>query len=200
MNSVARAAIAAAAVVAFGALTAPLRAEPVGNATAIIPAAYQEAPQSVRGQLKLSDPIIRNATLTTADKGALEISFLDGSRLSMGGNSTIVVDEYAYSGPGGAGKQTLKYTRGLFRFVSGTIPKDQVKVDTPTVTIGIRGTAFRTRVFDDGSTTVSVDEHSVVIFSKETGQSLVLSAGQMVHFDNQGIPDGIGKGKIEGCQ
>jgi hypothetical protein len=202
MGAFVHAAVAAAIVAALGAVAAPVaaRAEPVGSATAIIPAAYEQAPQGTRSELKLSDPVIRNAALATGDKGALEVTFLDGSRLTMGGNSTLVVDDYVYSGPGGAGKQTLRYTRGLFRFISGTIPKDQVKVDTPTVTIGIRGTDFRTRVFDDGSTTISVDEHSIEIFSKETGQSIVLSAGQKIHFDNHGIPGGIGQGKIEGCE
>ena len=69
-------------------------AQPVGNASAIRPAATQSVPQGTRTDLRLRDPIIRNAELVTAERGALEVTFLDGSRLTMGQNSRLRVDEY----------------------------------------------------------------------------------------------------------
>src|SRR5262245_42882248 len=137
---------ALAAVATFACCAIASAAESVGNASNIIPAASQQAPQGTRSDIKLKDSIIRNAELATADHGALEVTFLDGSKLTMGQNSRLTVDEYVYAGPGGAGKQTVRYTKGLFRFLSGSIPKDQVKIETPTVTIGIRGTIFRTAI------------------------------------------------------
>lgn len=197
-----QAAIAAASVVAscFAAV-----AEPVGNASSIIPAASQTS-QGTRSDLKLRDSIIRNSELATADKGALEVTFLDGSKLTMGQNSRLTVDEYVYAGPGGTGKQTVRYTKGLFRFISGSIPKDQVKIDTPTVTIGIRGTIFRTALEEDGSGFLSVDygpngeEYEVTATSKKTGKTVVLKSGQKIGFDNGGVFEGITDGTIEGCQ
>lgn len=180
-------------------------AEPVGNTSAIIPNASQVPPQGTRSDLKLRDPIIRNAELATADRGALEVTFLDGSRLSMGQNSRLTVDEYVYSGPGGAGKQSVRYTKGLFRFISGSIPKDQVKIETPTVTIGIRGTIFRAAVLDDNSGAVSVEygpngeEYEVTLTSKKTGETIVLKSGQKAGFDSLGGFAGIVDGQVEGC-
>ena len=196
-----RAAFAAAAVVCCTSAIA----EPVGNASSIIPAA-QQVSQGTRSDLKLRDPIIRNAELATADHGALEVTFLDGSKLTMGQNSRLTVDEYVYTGPGGTGKQTIRYTKGLFRFLSGSIPKDQVKIETPTVTIGIRGTIFRMAQLEDGSGFVSVDhgpngeEYDVVITSKKTGKTVVLHSGQKIGFDLGGVFEGITDGTIEGCQ
>lgn len=193
---------------AFAALTmlaGPASAEPVGNASAIIPKASQQD-QASKSDLQLRDQIIRNAELVTADRGALEVTFLDGSKLTMGQNSRLTVDEYVYSGPGSASKQTVRYTKGLFRFLSGSIPKDNVKIETPTVTIGIRGTIFRTAIFGDGAGMTSVEygpngeEYEVVLTSKETGKTIVLRSGQKVGFDSHGVFDGIVDGQVEGCQ
>jgi ferric-dicitrate binding protein FerR (iron transport regulator) len=192
--------VAAALVICCG----NAAAEDVGNASAIIPAASQTS-QGTRSDLKLRDPIIRNAELATADNGALEVTFLDGSKLTMGQNSRLTVDEYVYAGPGGASKQTIRYTKGLFRFISGSIPKDQVKVETPTVTIGIRGTIFRTAIGDDGAGAISVEfgpngeEFEVFVTSKETGKTITLRSGQKVGFDNHGVFEGIIDGQVEGC-
>jgi len=180
-------------------------AEPVGNASAVRPAASQVPPQGTRTDLRLRDPIIRNAELATAERGAIEVTFLDGSRLTMGQNSRLRVDEYVYGGPGGAGKQTIRYTKGLFRFVSGSIPKKDVRIETPTVSIGIRGTIFRTAIGDDGAGAVSVEfgpngeEYEVVLTSRETGKSVTLRSGQKVGFDNGGVFEGIIDGQVEGC-
>jgi len=196
----------AAAAVAVLASQSSALAQPVGNASAIRPAAVQTMPQGTRTDVRLRDPIIRNAELATAQYGALEVTFLDGSRLTMGQNSRLRVDEYVYSGPGGAGKQTIRYTKGLFRFVSGTIPKKDVRVDTPTVPIGIRGTIFRSAVQDDGSGAVSVEygphgeEYEVYITSKETGKVVTLHSGQKVGFDNHGVFEGIMDGQVQVCE
>lgn len=194
---------AIAAVLLSASFTA--NAESVGNTSAIIPAASQ-ASQGTRSDLKLRDPIIRNAELATADRGALEVTFVDGSKLTMGQNSRLTVDEYVYSGPGGGGKQTLRYTKGLFRFVSGSIPKENVKIETPTVTIGIRGTIFRNVNNEDGSGALSVEDgpngekYEVVITNKKSGEKTVLKSGEMVEWDSDGNYSPIGGGQIQGCQ
>ena len=197
MKSVVCAAFAAAWLV-VAASTAS--AEPVGNASAIIPAASQVPPQGTRSDLNLKDPIIRNAELATAENGALEVTFLDGSKLTMGQNSRLTVDEYVYAADSGAGKQTIRYTKGVFRFLSGSIPKDQVKIETPTVTIGIRGTILRISQQDGGAGGVSVESGEVTVTSKKTNKVIVLEPGQMVTFDDDGIFEGITSGQIEGCQ
>jgi hypothetical protein len=195
----------AASAALFLLLAANANADSVGNASAMIPQASQQS-QGTRSDLKLRDNIIRNAELVTAERGALEVTFLDGSKLTMGQNSRLTVDEYVYSGPGNASKQTVRYTKGLFRFLSGSIPKDNVKIETPTVTIGIRGTVFRTALLGDGSGTTSVEygpngeEYEVVLTSKATGKTIVLKSGQKVGFDINGVFDGIVDGQVEGCQ
>lgn len=200
--------VRAACVVAVTAMMAAFQpgalAQQVGQATAIKNAAYQQPPAQSQSELKVQDAIIWKSTLSTPGNGALEVRFLDESRLSMGANSNVVIDEFTYTGPGGTGQQTLRLTKGLFRFVSGQTPKDKVRVETPAVSIGIRGTIFRTQVNDDGSGEVSVDfgplgEVYEVILTSKSGKTIVLRSGQKVKFDSDGVFDGLTDGTIEGC-
>jgi len=200
--------VRAACVVAVTSMMAAFQsgalAQQVGQATAIKNAAFQQPPAQAQAELKLQDAIIWKSTLSTPGNGALEVRFLDESRLSMGANSNMVIDEFTYAGPGGSGQQTLRLTKGLFRFVSGQTPKDKVRVETPAVSIGIRGTIFRTQVNDDGSGEVSVDygpngEVFEVILTSKSGKTIVLRSGQKVKFDSDGVFDGLTDGTIEGC-
>lgn len=155
-------------------------AETVGEATRIQRFAYQTPPQASKTPVYRLDPVVRNAHLETVPSGALEVTFTDGSRLTLGSSSSVVVDQYVYGGAQGAGGQTLKMTRGLFRFVSGSMPKDQVKLQTPKVTIGIRGTIVKTKVNPDGSGTV--------FFEKGTGNvgDVPMNEGDMVKIGADG--------------
>ncbi len=174
-------------------------AEAVGAASSLRPQASQTPQNAARADISLNAQIFRNAVLTTAAKGALEVTFLDKSKLSMGGGSSLVVDEYVYAGPGSPGRQALRYTKGAFRFISGGIPKESVRVETPTVTIGIRGTTLRTLVTEDGTTTVGLDSGDAFVTSKQTGQTLSLGPGEKVTIKPNGVIGEITLGKVEGC-
>lgn len=166
-----------ATATAVGLSTAAL-AENVGEATRVQRFAYQTQSQQ-KAPLYRLDPVVRDAKLETVPSGALEVKFTDGSLLTLGSASTVVVDKYVYAGAQGAAGQTLKMTRGLFRFVSGSMPKDQVKLQTPSVTIGIRGTVVKTKVNDDGSGTVFF-EHGQGNITNGQGQTVQMNEGDMV--------------------
>jgi ferric-dicitrate binding protein FerR (iron transport regulator) len=181
-------------------------AEAVGRTSALVPSATQQA-GGAPARLNVNDTIMRNAVLETAKGGALEVTFADNSKLSMGEDSQAVIDEFTYAGPGGTGAQSLKMTKGLFRFISGAVPKDKVKLETPAVTIGIRGTTLRVKTPGDGTTTVGVDDDGthptdkpiLVVVSKITGQTVELKPGEYVTFGPDGIPGPIQQGTVPGC-
>jgi hypothetical protein len=91
-------------------------------------------------QLGKADPVYRDETVTTGDRSASEIRFLDGTQLTVGPNSSVVLDSFLFDPAGGKGTLTLEMAEGVFRFVSGKMPGDSYKVVTPTVSIGMRGT------------------------------------------------------------
>ncbi len=173
--------------------------ESVGHASSLRPSASQTAPGQTAHPIAWKDQIFRNAELTTAATGALEITFDDQSKLSMGPNSVMTVDEFVYQGPNHNDQQILNYAKGAFRFISGTVPKDNVKIETPTATIGIRGTIVRTLVTPDGTTTVGVDEGLAFITSVLTGQTIQLSPGEKITIKPGGELGTITLGKVEGC-
>jgi hypothetical protein len=160
-------------------------AENVGEATRVQRYAYQTQPTAQRAPLFRLDPVVRNARLETVPSGALEVTFTDGSRLTLGSASTVVVDNYVFAGAQGAGAQTLKMTRGLFRFVSGSMPKDQVKLQTPSVSIGIRGTVVKVKADEAGVGTIFFEQGTGFVDNGK-GQVVQMGQGDMVKIG----PDG----------
>jgi len=191
--------ILCAAILLLVAGNAALAADQVGFTSAVRPMADQTLPQAQTVPLNFNAPIFRFARLRTAPQGALEVTFLDRSKLAMGPNSQLVIDQYVYAGPGGTGQQVVRYTQGAFRFISGGIPKDKVKLETPTVSIGIRGTIIRTLVTEDGTTTVGLDHGLAFVTSKQTGQSVSLEPGEKVTIKPSGEMGPVTLGKVEGC-
>jgi hypothetical protein len=67
------------------------------------------------------------------------------------------------------------------------MPEKNVKLKTPTVTIGIRGTELKIDVYDDGSTELSTVEGAATIVSLITNEALDILAGHSVLADKDGV-------------
>lgn len=175
----------AAAVAAVLVASVPASAEPVGQATRVQRFAYQTPPQAQRAPIYRLNPVVRNGRLETVPQGALEVTFTDGSRLTLGSASSIVVDNYVYAPAQGTGQQTIRMTKGVFRFVSGSMPKDQVRLSTPTTSVGIRGTVVKFKVNEDGSGEVFF-EHGSGFIQDAKGQQTPMSEGDLVRIGADG--------------
>lgn len=124
--------------------------------------------------------IHQDALLETVPTGAMQVTFDDSSVLTLGSNSRLRVDRFVYA-TNGPGEQSLGLARGVFRFVSGTIPKNAVRLTTPSVSIGIRGTILKVRVNDDGSGTVYF-EHGQGFVENREGRHVPVGEGERVDF------------------
>jgi hypothetical protein len=94
-------------------------------------------------------PVLVGAILRTGISGAMGVTLKDNTVMSFGPNSELVVDEYLFAPASNELKLTAKITRGTMNFISGVIAKlkpEAVQVQTPTGTIGVRGTHFLVRV------------------------------------------------------
>ncbi|MBT6116654.1 MAG: FecR domain-containing protein [Rhodospirillaceae bacterium] len=83
--------------------------------------------------------------LTTGGDSRLEVRFVDGTVVTLGDRSDLVVDRFLYDPPRDAGDAVLQLANGVFRAASGGISKLRgapLKIETPTGTLGIRGTEF----------------------------------------------------------
>jgi hypothetical protein len=146
--------------------------------------------------------IFRNQRLETGDESAAGVRFIDASKLTLGANASAVIDEYVFAGEASRSLTTL--TKGAFRFISGQMPEKNMKIKTPTVTIGIRGTELKIDVYDDGATELSTISGAANIVSNITNEALDILAGHSVSVDKDGvmgiIRDFIHKSKDEAIE
>jgi hypothetical protein len=145
------------ATAAFG-VAAPARAEEsdeIGGVEDIVNYAWSTIAPDPRDEIELEDDVYMNEVVETGEESALVVKFSDGSKLTLGENAKIVIDKYVYDAASSTGEQAVTLSKGAFRFISGALPKASVKITTPTVTIGIRGTELIFDVADDGETEMS---------------------------------------------
>jgi hypothetical protein len=113
----------------------------VGNAKVIVKTVTGTFEADLR-QINLLDDIYHNEVVETGDASATELVFLDETKLALGPNSSLVLDRFVYDPDPDKASFVMTATAGVFRFVSGKLPKKSYEIHTPTATIGIRGTVL----------------------------------------------------------
>ena len=101
-------------------------------------------------------PLFQDDVITTDGEGAVGLRFVDGMTLSLGSDARMVLDEFAYDAEAGEGGGLIEVIQGAFSFVSGKaahVGLDSLVIDTPTMTIGIRGTKVIAQAAAEGETT-----------------------------------------------
>jgi hypothetical protein len=88
--------------------------------------------------------------------GRVKIVFKDDTNVTVTESSSLIIDDFVYDPKSGAGKLGLKAAAGTVRYVSGSIAKDpkNVKINTPTAAIAVRGTDFVMSVSETGASMV----------------------------------------------
>ncbi len=97
-------------------------------------------------------------TAVTA-RGTMQIDFIDETRVDLTEHTRLLIDEFVYDPDSGKGALGLKASLGTVRYASGQIAKkyqQNVKIRTPSATIGVRGTDFIMVVDEVGSTMVTL--------------------------------------------
>lgn len=95
-------------------------------------------------------------TVRTKD-GRTSIQFIDETRVDVTEHSKLVIDDFVYDPNTKTGSLSLKASFGTIRYASGQIAKNSrqnVKIKTPTATVGVRGTDFSMTVDELGSSTI----------------------------------------------
>lgn len=106
--------------------------------------------------LRVGVDVQANERVTTKADDRAHVVFLDGTALTIGPNSALVIDKYVYDPNRKTGDIALNVARGTFRFVGGAISKNnEVTIKTPSATIGIRGGIMTFAVSDSGATTAN---------------------------------------------
>ena len=109
----------------------------------------KSTPTTVNTEVEMDD------TIVTA-KSKTRITFKDDSLVEITEQSKLLIDSFVYDDTtSDAGKLGMKVAMGTARFASGQIAKhtpESIKIDTPSATIGVRGTDFTLTVDELGRT------------------------------------------------
>jgi hypothetical protein len=117
--------------------------------TAIIKRGKDTIQVSKGTEIKINDKV-------ETKNGRVKIVFKDATNVTVTESSSLVIDDFVYDPKSGAGKLGLKAAAGTVRYVSGAIAKDpkNVKINTPTAAIAVRGTDFVMAVSETGSSMI----------------------------------------------
>ena len=170
----------------------------IGNARIVVrtvTGTIESGPRSGLRQIQLQDDIYHNEIIETGDDSATEFVFFDETKLALGPNSKMVLDSFVFDPASGTGSFIMSATVGVFRFISGKIPKRSYEIRTPNAVIGIRGTILSFIIIpgdtEDKPTKVNVTiEEGVAEITSCSGEQVSLSrpgASITVSMNSDGI-------------
>lgn len=127
--------------------------EPIGN-VATVTGSASAIRNNTTTPLKVKDDIYLNDVVQTGAKSALGITFIDATTFNLKANAQITIDTYVYEDGGQNNAGVFDVARGTAAFVAAAVAKTgDMKITTPTATLGIRGTSGLVEVPENGSTT-----------------------------------------------
>lgn len=99
--------------------------------------------KGVEVSLKVGSEIYEGDTILTDSDGTIGITFSDGSMLTAGSSSKVIIDNYLFNLTEKKLTFLSQVLKGSVTFMSGAINKlapGSVRFKTPTATLGLRGT------------------------------------------------------------
>jgi hypothetical protein len=101
--------------------------------------------------LAQGDQVFVDDRITTGEKSFAVLQFIDGAKVTVRPNSSVVVEEYVYN-DNENDEGTLNLVEGGLRIITGAMAKsnpESYKVRTPVALMGVRGTEFAVMLCGD---------------------------------------------------
>jgi len=122
----------------------------------------------------IGTPIYQGDVVETDENGAVNIMFVDQTTFAVSEDARLAIDEYVFDPATQTGTTNFSVLKGVFVFTSGLIGRedpDDVMINTPSGSIGIRGTIIAGDV-DAGE--ITVIEGAIVLYDL-SGNTMTLS-------------------------
>ena len=114
--------------------------EPIGNVATVVGSASVIRNDKTT-PLKVKDDIYLNDVVQTGANSALGITFIDNTTFNLKASTKITIDNYVYEDGGKSNAAIFDVAKGTAAFVAASVAKTgDMKITTPTATLGIRGT------------------------------------------------------------
>ena len=131
--------------------TAQQSPDPVGS-VATLQGTASVTRNNATSALALRDPVYKNDVLQTNVDGTLGITFDDETTFTLKPNTRLAVDEFVYQEGGTDNAAMFNVVRGTAAFVAAEVAHTgNMKIDTPTSSLGIRGTTGLVEVPEGGA-------------------------------------------------
>ena len=166
----------------------------VGSVETINVFAFGTPPENTKTPKYIAQKVVLNEILETVADGALVVNLMDDTQLTMGGSAQLIIDEMVYDPQTKKGNAIYKLAKGSFFYVSGALSEDNIVLDTPVATIGIRGTSIFIDIAPNGKLSVGVVSGLISVTSKSTSESQDISPGQSISVSVSGELSGITQG------
>ena len=120
--------------------------------------------------LKLQDDIFLNDVLQTSANSTLGITFNDATTFNLTANARITVDNYVYEDGGKQNAALFDIAKGTVAFVAAAVAKTgDMKITTPTASLGIRGTTGLVEV-PEGASATSANNVAIKLYPDPDGR------------------------------
>jgi hypothetical protein len=131
--------------------TSPQTADPVGS-IATLQGGASVTRNNATSALALRDPVYKNDVLQTNVDGTLGITFDDETTFTLKPNTRLAVDEFVYQDGGANNAAVFNVVRGTAAFVAAEVAHTgNMRIETPTSSLGIRGTTGLVEVPEGGA-------------------------------------------------
>lgn len=118
----------------------PATVEPIGNIATVTGIATVIRDRNSY-PLKVRDDIYLNDVVQTSSSSSLGITFNDATTFNLSASAKITIDNYVYEDGGQQNSAIFDIGKGTVAFVAAAVAKTgDMKIATPTATLGIRGT------------------------------------------------------------
>lgn len=145
-------------------------------------------------ELKAGHRVHRDELIRTGAEAQVELKLDDNTRLALGPDAELRLDEFAIGGGDGSSSIVVRLLKGTLRFLTGRQTSQSYKIETPAATIGVRGTIFDLYISPQGETFVLM--HSGLVEVCSTGRTSCYkhrAVGRIVHVNNAGAVSVPGK-------
>lgn len=114
-------------------------------------------------ELSIGSPVYQGDVIETSADAAVNVTFIDESSFAVSEDTRLAIDEYVFDPSSQGGVQNFSVLKGVFVYTSGLIGRedpDDVSIETPVGSIGIRGTII---AGDVNSGEITVVEGAIVL-------------------------------------
>lgn len=139
-----------------------------------------------RQVVAIATPVYNNDRLSANSTGLAQIKLIDDSKIVVGPNSNVTLDDFVFANSTSAKAVTVSVTKGAFRWISGRSGHQAYNIKTPAGSIGVRGTAFDVSI-QGGRTNLLLLNGQVTVCPSGAPCKSVRNRCEYVEFDRGGI-------------